>query len=139
MAGVHSGAARAAADLGVAAGPATRRRLETRLTGWRQAAGASLFTGPVPADAAAHGLVWSAEHSRLWGRDTAQEWLGAAASWDALERPFDSAYCRWRAAQVALRDGRGTVAGRLLGRAARDARKHAPLRDAIAATAAGRT
>lgn len=138
LAPLHAAAARAAADLGVAADPGTVGRLESRLTGWRRAAGTALFAGPVPADAAAHGLVWSAELSRMRGRATAQQWLAAATSWDGLGRPFDSAYCRWRAAQVALREGRGSAAGRLLGRAARDARMHAPLSDAIAATATSR-
>ena len=52
-------------------------------------------------------------------------------------RPHEAAYCRWRAAQAALRDGQGTVAARLLKRAAADAREHVPLSQAIAATRAG--
>lgn len=63
-------------------------------------------------------------------------WTRAAAAWDGLARPHDAAYCRWRAAQVALREGEGTLAGRLLARAAAEAREHVPLSRAITATRA---
>ena len=52
--------------------------------------------------------------------------------------PHDAAYCRWRGAQVALATGQGTVAARLLRRAARDAREHVPLSTAIAETRTAR-
>ncbi len=65
-----------------------------------------------------------------------ERWTRAAAGWDDLERPHDAAYARWRAAQTALRDGHGTVAQRLLRRAAADATAHVPLARAIATTAA---
>ena len=42
-----------------------------------------------------------------------------------------------RAARVALAQGQGTVAARVLKRAARDAREHVPLSAAIAATSRG--
>ena len=61
--------------------------------------------------------------------------MEAASLWDWLTRPHDAAYCRWRAAQCALRDGQGTIAVRLLKRAAADAHEHVPLSRAIAATA----
>ena len=46
-------------------------------------------------------------------------WVAAAAAWDRLTRPYDAAYCRWRGAQVALATAQGTLAGRLLKRAAK--------------------
>jgi hypothetical protein len=88
------------------------------------------------ADVSANQAVWSAELARLEGADSVEHWTRAAAAWDRLARPHDAAYCRWRAAQCALREGRGTVAARLLKRAATDAREHVPLSGAIAKTAA---
>ena len=85
----------------------------------------------------AHAASWRAELARIDGTATVEVWRRAAAEWDRLVRPHDSAYCRWRAAQVALRDGQGTIATRLLKRARTDARQHAPLTDAIAATGRG--
>ncbi len=80
--------------------------------------------------------VWDAELARLSGDETPDLWVRAAAEWDRITRPHEAAYARWRGAQVAVRDGQGTVAARLLKRAATDAREHVPLRRAIAATAA---
>jgi tetratricopeptide (TPR) repeat protein len=79
-----------------------------------------------------------AEQARGDQADTADQWVGAARGWDRLHRPHDAAYCRWRAAQAALRQGQGTLAARLLKKAAADAGEHVPLSRAIAATAAGR-
>jgi tetratricopeptide (TPR) repeat protein len=81
--------------------------------------------------------TWEAELARLVGRDAIESWTAAATAWDAMVRPHDAGYCRWRAAQVALASGQGTVAARLLKRAARDAREHVPLSAAIAATSRG--
>ena len=81
--------------------------------------------------------MWDAELARTGQTDTADQWARAATAWDGLRSPHESAYCRWRAAQCALRDGQGTVAARLLKKAARDAREHVPLSEAIAATRAG--
>ncbi|WP_374456100.1 AAA family ATPase [Nocardioides sp.] len=86
---------------------------------------------------AAHRCAVSAELARHDGTATAALWADVAARWDALDRPHDAAYARWRAAQCALREGRGTVAARLLKRAAADAREHVPLTQAITRTAAG--
>jgi hypothetical protein len=83
----------------------------------------------------AHAAVWAAESARLAGRPSLELWADAARQWDRLSRPHDAAYCRWRAAQVALRAGQGTIALRLLRRAAREAREHIPLSTAIAETA----
>ncbi|MEO5666075.1 MAG: AAA family ATPase [Nocardioides sp.] len=82
---------------------------------------------------------WSAELKRIRGTDNVDTWVRAATAWDKLTRPHDSAYCRWRAAQVAIRDDQGTAAARLLKRAATDAREHVPLLAAIRKTAAGRS
>jgi tetratricopeptide (TPR) repeat protein len=84
----------------------------------------------------AYAASWAAELGRASGSATVADWSVAASEWDALGWPHDAAYCRWRAAEVALVDGQGTVAGRLLRRAAADARQHRPLGDAIAQTAA---
>lgn len=81
---------------------------------------------------------WQAELSAIAGAASVDDWVSAAVEWDHIIRPHDAAYCRWKAGQVALREGRGTIAARLLTRAATDARTHAPLRRAIAATARGR-
>ena len=81
--------------------------------------------------------VPAGELARLVDGDDVGSWARAAEAWDALHRPHDSAYCRWRGAQAALRAGRGTVAVRLLTRAAREACDHVPLGKAIATTAAG--
>ena len=80
---------------------------------------------------------WRAELSRIEETAAVDAWVSAAAEWDRIIRPHDAAYCRWRGAQVALRQGQGTIAARLLKRAATDARTHVPLRRAIDATASG--
>ena len=85
---------------------------------------------------AAHRASYEAEMARAVGRARAADWAHAAALWDPLTRPHDAAYCRWRAAQCALREGQGTIARRLLKRAALDAREHVPLSEAIDATVA---
>ena len=81
---------------------------------------------------------WDAELARIERLDKVEQWSRAAAEWTALHSPHFGAYCRWRAAQAALRDGQGTVATRMLERAAADAREHIPLSNAIAETAAAR-
>ena len=85
----------------------------------------------------AHATTLEAELARLHDQETTEHWVRAASTWDRLARPHDAAYCRWRAAQVALREGQGTAAARLLKRAAIDAREHVPLSRAIAKTGAG--
>ncbi|PUA82228.1 ATP-binding protein [Nocardioides currus] len=91
-----------------------------------------------PADRPALAATWRAEIDRLSGGDTVAPWAKAAEHWGRLRRPHDAAYCRWRGAQAALREGRGTVAARLLARAATDSREHVPLSRAIVATREGR-
>ncbi|WP_416954091.1 ATP-binding protein [Nocardioides sp. T5] len=82
----------------------------------------------------AAGTSWDAELDRARGVDTVDQWSRAATAWGHLGRPHAAAYCRWRAAQVALREDRGVVAARLLRRAAGEAREHVPLSRAIAET-----
>ena len=79
--------------------------------------------------------TWHAELARLSGKQTVDMWVAAASEWDKVTRPHDSAYCRWRAAGVALATGQATLAQRLLNRASRDAREHVPLLAAIRRTA----
>jgi tetratricopeptide (TPR) repeat protein len=127
--------ARAAAD---AAGAAPQRRIalqETVRDAVKQHP--DVFApGGFPCDRAAHGQ-FEAERARLHNKDTVDLWVEAARDWDHIQRPHDAAYCRWRAAQLALRGGQGTAAAKLLRRAAHDARQHVPLTAAIDATIAG--
>ena len=87
----------------------------------------------------AHALTWTGHLARLSRSETVDHWVTAAAAWDTLVRPHDAAYCRWRAAEAALRGGQGTIAAHLLKRAAIDAREHVPLSRAIRETAGGGT
>ena len=128
-------AARAAADC---AGDETRDPLEVRslLADLYRRARLGPSTQPHNRAAPALRASWTAEIARLDGTETMRHWLAAVSEWDRLARPHDAAYSRWRGAQRALRDGQGTVAARLLRRAALDAREHIPLSRAIARTAA---
>jgi hypothetical protein len=122
-------AARAAADL-AAPGTAEAVRFRDSLLDLHRRA----HTGrPVQGWATARALAgtWSAELARLEGTDSTRRWLVADSEWGRVGRPHDAAYCRWRAAQVALREGRGTVAARLLARARTHARGHVALLAAI--------
>ena len=85
-----------------------------------------------------HACTVAAELSRAAATDSVDDWARATRLWDRVPRPHDAAYARWRAAQCALREGQGTVAARLLKRAAADAREHVPLSEAIARTTAAR-
>ncbi|WP_439936872.1 ATP-binding protein [Nocardia sp. N13] len=126
--------ARAAADR-VALGDAatTAELVELR----RRAMVDPLDPGRAPPVRVAAGLTWDAELHRIAGTDDAKEWGWAASAWDLHGRPHQAAYCRWRAAQCAIRDGERTLAARQLSRAAIEAREHVPLSEAIAATRAG--
>jgi tetratricopeptide (TPR) repeat protein len=87
----------------------------------------------------AMGHLWRAELARACGDPAVHLWVAAATAFDRLGWPHDAAYCRWRAAGSARQLGEGTRAARLLARAAAQARHHAPLSAAIAATATTRT
>ena len=129
--------ARAQADLIDGSGPSAVRRHTAGRELRSLVAGARVdpfsprtFDAAIPALAAS----WQAELSRVEATATVEAWVRAARAWDDIARPHDAAYHRWRAAQVALREGQGTVAARLLKRASTDAYQHIPLREAIAAT-----
>jgi tetratricopeptide (TPR) repeat protein len=128
--------ARAAAD---AAEAAPQRRVELQETTSEAAKhNPAIFDADgFPGDRAAHGQ-FEAERARLHKKATVDLWVQAARDWDRVQRRHDAAYCRWRAAQLALESGHGTVAAKLLRRAARDAMEHVPLAAAIAATPGGR-
>jgi hypothetical protein len=128
-------AARAAADLAPSGPPTARQRLLGTVLALRDGGVADPFE-PLTADPARSALTssWTAETLRLSGRAGVETWVAAAREWDRLTRPHAAAYCRWRAAEVALRTGQGTAARTLLQRARRDAREHVPLLAAIAAT-----
>jgi hypothetical protein len=129
-------AARAAGDASVASSARHREQLARWLRDSHDHAVYRPFeTGALPVDLAA-GPTWIAELARLAGTAETGHWAAAAQAWDRVTRPFDAAYCRWRGGQVALAAGEGTVAARLLRRAARDAHEHIPLAAAIAATTA---
>ncbi|MGH3362141.1 MAG: ATP-binding protein [Nocardioides sp.] len=95
-----------------------------------------LGPAPAPIVRAAATAQWDAELARVDHLDTVEQWNLAATAWDALRSPHDAAYCRWRGAQVALRTGQSGLATKLLRRAAKDAREHVPLTEAIRETAA---
>ena len=124
-------AARSAADL-AEADPRTRTDLRHRLHDLGQRMGRDAFgPGRMPAERGACAATWAAELGRLSANQTVEAWATAAAGWDQLPRPHDSAYCRWRGAAVAMRAGQASVATKLLRRAERDAREHLPLLEAI--------
>jgi tetratricopeptide (TPR) repeat protein len=87
----------------------------------------------VPACAA----TWRAELARTAATESVDVWVSAATEWDRIARPHDTAYCLWRAARLAFQHGQGTVAARLLKRAAPKAVTHVPLKQAIASTSTG--
>ena len=134
--------ARAAADLAastpVAGSQSRREALISSLTSMRSAAVALPFAPCSAVDASRHATAatYAAEMNRLTGRQTVETWVGAAREWDKVHRPHDAAYCRWRAAQIALATGEGTTAAPLLNKAARQAREHALLLKVIASVSA---
>ena len=128
--------ARAAADSTGRSSSSERREVSRSLLGIRRRLHHDPYDPPaVRADRAAE-PQWSAELARIRRQDTVETWLAAVRRWDGLDRPHDAAYCRWRAAECALRDGAGSTSARLLKRAASDAREHVPLSQAIARTIA---
>lgn len=129
-------AARAAADLAQRDPSRAPDHLKAKLEELRERSVVDpLGPGPAPIIRPATTAQWQAELARIERADTVDQWSRAALAWDAFRAPHDSAYCRWRAAEAALREGQGTVADRLLKRAARDAREHVPLLAAIRETA----
>ena len=124
--------ARAEADTALPGRPRSEAR--RRLAALRKQARTDPFDSTKWLQSRAQGATWDAEMSRLATPPAIEPWAAAAAEWDALHRPFDGAYCRLRAAQAALTLSQGSIALRLLARAARDARGHLPLSTRIART-----
>jgi hypothetical protein len=130
-------AARAAAD--VVAGTAGTERRHQRVVLIRRLDRARSAADHLPVDSydasdvasSATRGTYAAEMARLADRQTVDLWVAAATDWDKNRRPHESAYCRWRAARVALEVGQATIAGTLLRLAARDAREHVPLLEDI--------
>ena len=120
----------------LAEGGADARAAESLRRVRRSLAHDPLAAHAVSGDRAARARQWDAELHRVEGRSDPASWAAAATEWDGLGRPNDAAYCRWRGAQAAMAAGQGTVARRLLKRAATDAREHVPLTRAIAETGA---
>ena len=110
---------------------AVRRRRARRLHDMR----AHAVRDPLANDPG-HSATWLAELERIAGTAKVEHWAKAATEWDRLSHPHDAAYCRWRAAQLALAAGQGSVAARLLRRAATDAGEHVLLRQVIEETRA---
>lgn len=124
-------AARAAADV-AELDPSRRPALAERLSSWhRQWSPDPLSPDAAHAAAPATRSTWRAELGRLSGTARMPDWTGAAEQWDLVGRPYDAAYCRWRAAELALRHGEATRAARLLRRAHAQAHGHVPLLQVI--------
>lgn len=120
-------AARAAADV-AQVDPARRPELTSTLAAWRAQWSEDPFSPDAPhAATSASRSTWRAELGRLTGTARVVHWAGAAEQWDLVGRPHDAAYCRWRAAELALHEGESALAGRLLRRAHAQARGHSPL------------
>jgi DNA-binding CsgD family transcriptional regulator/tetratricopeptide (TPR) repeat protein len=58
--------------------------------------------GDSRSEARANAATCEAEFTRLELRSDAGQWAAAAASWDALSRPYEAAYARWRQAEALL-------------------------------------
>jgi hypothetical protein len=124
-------AARAAADVAFA-DPPRRQELATELSDtlqvWRRQWSDDPFGFAAPHVAMpATYATWRAELARLDDTATVARWTEAADLWDRIRRPHDAGYCRWRAAELSLADGQGTITARLLRRAHANARGHVPL------------
>ena len=129
-------AARAAADLSqgqVIDGQ--RTRLQQQLRELKAAAAIDPFGPGSPCgDRIAAGYTWHAEQTRINGKQDVESWVSAANEWDKIKRLHDAAYCRWRAAEVALATEQGILAAKLLRRAEHQARLHVPLSGAVQRT-----
>jgi predicted ATPase/DNA-binding CsgD family transcriptional regulator len=67
--------------------------------------------------AKAEGAGCEAEFARLELRSDPREWAALAASWDALFRPYEAIYARWRQAEALLATRAPRAAGGVLRRA----------------------
>jgi DNA-binding CsgD family transcriptional regulator len=106
LAPVFSIGARAEADLAVAARALGDDAAEREAVG-RAAAYAdrvrSLARETTPrGDVVGHLAACACEAARAAGEATPDDWAEVAATWEALPRPFEAAYARWREAAAAL-------------------------------------
>jgi DNA-binding CsgD family transcriptional regulator/tetratricopeptide (TPR) repeat protein len=53
-------------------------------------------------EANAQAAAYEAEFTRLELRSDPQQWAAVAGNWDALSRPYEAAYARWRQAEALL-------------------------------------
>jgi DNA-binding CsgD family transcriptional regulator/tetratricopeptide (TPR) repeat protein len=65
-------------------------------------------------DARAHAAACEAEFTRLELRSDPQQWAALAANWEALCRPYEAAYARWRQAEALLSTKAPKPAARVL-------------------------
>jgi len=102
----HCVGLRAAAD---AAERAHDRRVDPSMAAEIHATGERLLErarlslaqlGPNLPGANAEGAGCEAEFARLEGRSDPQAWAALAVSWDALSRPYEAVYARWRQAEA---------------------------------------
>jgi DNA-binding CsgD family transcriptional regulator/tetratricopeptide (TPR) repeat protein len=78
---------------------------DIQTTGWQLLAHArqalAAFGGNL-SEARANAAACEAEFTRLELRSDAEQWAAVATSWDALSRPYEAAYARWRQAEALL-------------------------------------
>jgi tetratricopeptide (TPR) repeat protein len=86
---------------------AARRRARRLLAEARRSSEEVAAVNP---DAAAWRAVAEAEHSHVEDRPSPERWQAAVTAWDALERPYPAACCRWRLAEALVAGGRSTEA-----------------------------
>ncbi len=79
-----------------------RHRAERLVGRARRSAAAAAAVMP---DAEGWLATAEAEHSRVEGRSSPEQWQSAIAVWDELGRPYLAAYCRWRYAEALLSAG----------------------------------
>ena len=91
----------AARDAGAVVDDA-RRRAARLLAEARSSAREAVVGTP---DAEAWTAVAEAEYGRVEARAEPELWLAAADAWDRLDRPYPTAYCRWRYAEALLSGG----------------------------------
>jgi DNA-binding CsgD family transcriptional regulator len=84
-----------------AAAAAARSRAAKLLNEARRAAAAAAGVSP---EAPAWYRIAAAEHARM-DRASPSAWHAAAAAFDTLDRPYASAYCRWREAEAHVAAG----------------------------------
>jgi DNA-binding CsgD family transcriptional regulator len=53
-------------------------------------------------EARAHAAGCEAEYARMQLRSDPQQWATLAAAWDAISKPYEAAYARWRQAEALL-------------------------------------